>query len=289
MIKTEYLAPRSLDEALKALELQTGETRIIAGGTDLIPRMRSGLASPTLLVDIRLLDLNVIELKSGVLHIGAGVTHNAIVESDVLSVHCPALIEAALNIAGPPVRNRGTLGGNLANASPAADLAPPLLAYDAYVVISKSDGVQEIPLANFFTGPGKTILNSNKILKEIRIELLPSRTAAKFIKMGKRKAMAISVVNVCTRLTLDNMGRISAARIALGSVAPTPIRALKAEAVLEGKKPRFELFAEAGHVASVESSPISDIRASADYRRKMVAVLTKRALVDTWNHMEKAT
>ena len=133
--KPEYLAPRSLEEVLKFLKKQPEGMQIIAGGTDLIPRMRSRFATPSRLIDLRLLELNVIDVMGDMIRIGAGVTHTAIIESDLLSLHCPVLGEAASEIAGPPIRNRGTIGGNLVNASPAADLAPPLLAYDAVVVL----------------------------------------------------------------------------------------------------------------------------------------------------------
>lgn len=283
MNKPDYLAPQSLQDALKALTEQTEDAQIIAGGTDLIPRMRSGMVAPTLLVDLRLLDLKGIEIKGDWICIGACTTHTDILESDLLAEHCPALVEAAEEIAGPPVRNRGTVGGNLVNASPAGDLAPPLIIYDARAVLSKMKTEREVPLAEFFTGPGKTVLAPEEILTEIRIPVVPPHTNAKFIKLGKRKAMAIAVVSVAARLTLDEVGDIAQARIALGSVAPAPLRAVKAEVVLEGQTPTVDLFIEAGQVASAESSPISDFRASEDYRKKMVAVLTKRALVAAWH------
>ena len=282
MIKPDYLAPTSLEEALQTLKQQTEGIKIIAGGTDLVPRMRSRVVEPSLLVDLRLLDLDGIEMTAEGIRIGASATHTDILESRLLAEHCPALVEAAADIAGPPIRNRGTAGGNLVNASPAADLVPPLLAYDARVVLANADSKREIPLVNFFTGPGLTVLSADEILTEILIPPVPQRTAGKFIKLGKRKAMAVSVVSVAARLTLDEAGLISQARIALGSVAPTPMRAKKTEAALQGQPPSPELFMEAGQISKGEASPISDIRASGDYRKKMVAVLTRRALEAAW-------
>ncbi|MBK5108386.1 MAG: xanthine dehydrogenase family protein subunit M [Anaerolineales bacterium] len=285
MNKPDYLAPTSLEEALQTLKQQTEGTQIIAGGTDLVPRMRSRVVEPDLLLDLRLLNLDSIEMTADGIRIGACATHTDILESDLLAKNCPAMCEAAADIAGPPIRNRGTVGGNLVNASPAADLAPPLLAYDARVVLAKAKSKREIPLVEFFTGPGQTLLTADEILTEILVPPVPPRTADKFIKLGKRKAMAVAVVSVAARLTLDEAGLISQARIALGSVAPTPMLAKKAEAALQGQLPSLELFKDAGQIAMGESAPITDIRASGDYRKKMVAVLTRRALEAAWQQL----
>lgn len=287
MNKPDYLAPTSLEEALETMGQQTEGVQIIAGGTDLVPRMRSRVIEPKLLVDLRLLNLDGIEKTADGIRIGASATHTDILESDLLAEHCPALCEAAADIAGPPIRNRGTVGGNLVNASPAADLAPPLLVYDAVVILAKAGSKREIPLVDFFTGPGQTVLAADELLTEIRIPPVPPNTTSKFIKLGKRKAMAVAVVSAAARLTIDQAGKISQARIALGSVAPTPIRARKAEASLEGQSPSSDLFTEAGQIARSESSPISDIRASGSYRKKMVAVLTRRALEAAWQQPGK--
>jgi carbon-monoxide dehydrogenase medium subunit len=285
MNKPDYLAPQTLTEALDILRQQAEDVHIIAGGTDLVPRMRSRVVEPMLLVDLRLLGLGGINSTGDGIRIGAGATHTDILESALLAEHCPALGESAADIAGPPIRNRGTVGGNLVNASPAADLAPPLLVYDAQVILEKAESKRKIPLVDFFSSPGQTVLAPDEILTEIHIPLPLVNTTSKFIKLGKRKAMAVAVVSVAARLTLDEAGNISQARIALGSVAPTPIRAHRAEAALEGKSPSVDLFTEAGQIAKNESTPISDIRASGDYRKKMVAVLTRRALEAAWQQL----
>ena len=287
MNKPDYLAPQTLTEALNALGKLPDGAQIIAGGTDLIPRMRSRMVEPALLVDLRLLGLEGIEILGDRIHIGASTTHTGILESNLLAQHCPAIVEAARDIAGPPVRNRGTVGGNLVNASPAADLVPPLLAHDAVAIVASAGAEREVPLDEFFTAPGGTVLESDERLKEIIIPTIQPNTTSTFIKLGKRKAMAIAVVSVAARLTLDAAGEISQARIALGSVAPTPMRAVKAESLLAGQAPNVELFAEAGQAASAESSPISDLRASGEYRKKMVAVLTRRALAAAWDHLKE--
>ena len=285
MGKPDYIAPQTVDEALETLAKQSSGAKIIAGGTDLLPRMRSGIMNPALLVDLCRLPLNHIEIKSGWLHIGARVTHSEILGSELLAVHCPALVEAAKAIAGPPIRNRGTIGGNIINASPAADLAPPLLVYDAIVLLVKADAERVVPLAELFIGPGRTILSSDEILTEIRVPLPPPDTASNFVKLGKRRAMAIAVASAATRLTLDGDGIIFLARVALGSLAPKPMRSIGAESLLQGKAPGMEIFTEAARVASLESSPITDLRASAEYRKKMVAVLVRRSLDATWGQL----
>ena len=286
MNKPDYLAPKTLNEALQVLEEKGDGAKIIAGGTDLVPRMRAGILSPELLVDLRLLKLNEIKDEGDWIKIGAGATHTELLESELLEELFPALIEAVSDVAGPPIRNRGTLGGNLVNASPAADLATPLLVYDARAVITGQKGESEVVLGDFFTGPGKTVLKPDEILTEIKIPKLPPRSAASFIKLGKRKAMAIAVVSAAVRLTLDEEGVISEARIALGSIAPVPLRIEKAEEVLVGQTPGEELFIRAGQTASDETKPITDLRSTADYRKKMVAVLTRRALTAAWEQLK---
>ncbi len=287
MNKPDYLAPQSLAEALQTLGQLSEGVQIIAGGTDLIPRMRSRMIEPSLLVDLRLLGLGGIEMLGDGIRLGASTTHTEVLESELLAEHCPALIESAKDIAGPPIRNRGTVGGNLVNASPAADLVPPLMVYDAVVVLAKADTQRDVSLADFFTGPGSTVLEADEIMTEIRIPAISQNTSSSFIKLGKRRAMAIAVVSAAARLTLDDGGKISQARIALGSVAPTPVRAVEAEAVLIGQLPSVELFTEAGNVARTEASTITDIRASGEYRSKMVSVLTRRALVAAWEQIEE--
>ena len=287
MKEIDYLTPESLEDTLEILSIRGDEARIIAGGTDLIPQMRSGLLKPSLLIDPRLLSLDYINLDNNIIRIGACTTHTDILESGILVKYLRLLGETASEIAGPPVRNRGTIGGNLVNASPAADFAAPLLVYDAQLVLKRWGSARVVPVDGFFTQPGKTIMKSDEIITEICVPLLPHGTGTKFIKLGKRKAMAISVVSVAVSITKDNNGAISIARIALGSVAPTPIRVKSAEAFLLVNPPNDDVFAEAGEIAASESSPISDIRASDSYRKRMVSVLTKRALIDAWNRIRQ--
>lgn len=287
MTSPHYVAPESLEDALRIKSENGADARVIAGGTDLILRMRDQVFSPHLLVDLRQVPLTGISRAGDRMCIGPSVTLSQILAHEDIARLFPALTEACRPFAGPPIRNRATIGGNIVNASPAADLVPPLIAYDARIVLSSVSGDREIPLTEFFTGPGQTVLESAEILTEVSLPLMPARTAAHFIKLGQRRSMAISIVNLCARLSLAEDRTVLAARIALGAVAPTPMRAVAAEKALTGKAISPEIFEQAAQLAGEEISPISDVRASGDYRRRMTGVLVRRALMETRNEMEK--
>jgi carbon-monoxide dehydrogenase medium subunit len=180
------------------------------------------------------------------------------------------------------------VGGNLITASPAADTAPPLLVYEASVLLVGKDTKREVPLNDFFRGPGQTTMKQNELLVEVCLPLMPENTAAKYLKLGKRRALAISVVNAAVRLTLGEKRDINQACIALGSVAPTPYRAADAEKIMGGQMLSEDLIIKAAMEASRSAKPISDIRAGADYRRKMVEVLVRRGLFHAWSELSEA-
>ncbi|OGN93835.1 MAG: hypothetical protein A2Z71_05100 [Chloroflexi bacterium RBG_13_50_21] len=278
MFHANYVAPSSLEELLSVLHHYGGEAKIIAGGTDLIPQMRLGKLAPRILVDPQRLPSHGITETSQSIGLGACLTHTQVINSTLMQRVYPALVDACHQIGGPPVRNRGTLMGNLANASPAADSALPLLVYDAQVVTASLDGEQVIPLREFYTGPGQTRLAVDEFICEIRVPKFSDQTKAVFLKLGNRKAMAIAVASIAVCLSLDELGQIYQARIALGSVAPTPVRAYHAEAILLSNGLNDEIIFAAANAAQQAASPISDLRASAGYRSKMVSVLTRRAL-----------
>jgi carbon-monoxide dehydrogenase medium subunit len=278
MTVPSYNAPATIDDALRLKSELGADARVIAGGTDLILKMRDQLYSPSLLIDLQNLALDAISCTDDEVRIGPSTTHSQLLASADINAIFPALAEACREFAGPPIRNRGTIGGNIVNASPAADLIPPLLAYDARVLLASSDGNREVALAEFFTGPGQTILAVNEILTEVRLPNPSVPGAATFIKLGQRRSMAIALVSIATRLSLDKNGLLSEARIVLGSVAPTPVRALDAEALLVGSKPTEELIDSAAIVAGKTATPITDVRASEGYRNKMTEVLVRRAL-----------
>jgi carbon-monoxide dehydrogenase medium subunit len=281
-----YIAPEKLEDALCAKNEHGAAARVIAGGTDLILRMRAGVLTPALLIDLRRMSLNSISESGGNLRLGACVTQAQILADPGCAERYPALVSACREFAGPPIRNRGTIGGNLVNASPAADLVPPLLAYDASVVLASTSGVRAVTLAEFFTGPGETVMEPEEILTEVSLPLMPPRTASRFSKLGQRRSMAISIVNLATRLTLGDSCRVREARIALGAVAQTPIRAVAAEELLIGEEPTNDLLALVAEKAGRVTSPITDVRASKSYRLRMTEVLVRRALeanrVDLW-------
>jgi carbon-monoxide dehydrogenase medium subunit len=281
MTNPEYTAPANLADALQIKKKMGAEARVIAGGTDLILRMRDQVLSPSMLIDLRRISLDGIELSGDEMRLGAFVSLSQVLESDDVEKYFPALSAACREFAGPPIRNRGTLGGNIVNASPAADLVPPLIAYDASIVLKSCSGERALPLVDFFTGPGQSVIEPDEILTEITLPLMPSSSAATFIKLGQRRSMAISQVNIATRLTLDESGLTSEARIVLGAVAPMPIRAVAAEKILLGKEPTEKLIGEAASKAREEGTPISDVRASLAYRLEMTEVLVRRALLAT--------
>ena len=274
----DFTAPATLEEALRIKQQRGADARVIAGGTDLILRMRDRVFSPALLIDLRRTSLDAISLTSDEMRLGAYVDMSQVLASADIARMFPALPSACREFAGPPIRNRSTLGGNIVNASPAADLVPPLIAYDASIVLSCAGGDRVLPLAEFFVGPGQSVIEPEEILTEIRLPVMPSITAATFIKLGQRRSMAISQVNLATRLTLDESATVSDARIVLGAVAPTPIRAPAAEGILTGKQLSDELLEQAAGQAGQEISAIADVRASQAYREQMVEVLVRRAL-----------
>ena len=190
----EYTAPATLDDALGIKKERGAEARVIAGGTDLILRMRDKVFSPSVLIDLRRLSLDGIALSDKEMRLGPFVSLSQVLESAEIEKLFPALAAGCREFAGPPIRNRATLGGNIVNASPAADLVPPLIAYDAKIVLRSSGGERVLPLLEFFIGPGKSVIEPDEILTEIRLPVMPPCSAATFIKLGQRRSMAISLM-----------------------------------------------------------------------------------------------
>ena len=265
---------------LLAKHSATSKVRIIAGGTDLLADLKFSAHSPNVVVDIsRAQELKSITVTDEGLVIGALVTHSQIMRSPVIRDLFPALIDAAHTIGAVQTRNLGTLGGNLVTAVPSMDSGPTLMALEARVNILGPEGRRQIPLLEFFLGPRKTVLKPDEILAEI---IIPKKNLGKptaFLKFGLRKGQALALVNVGSSFRVDwDTHTFVEPRIALGAVAPRVIRATQAEAFLEGRKINPEVMAEAGMVAASDAKPITDFRASAGYRKNLVAVLTKRTL-----------
>jgi carbon-monoxide dehydrogenase small subunit/xanthine dehydrogenase small subunit len=267
--------PRSLEEALEILAQRPGEVRPIAGGTDVLVRAKDGALSRGALFDLTAVpELRGIRERDGHLWIGAAATHTEMMESALVARHAPALPAACAVIGGPQIRNRGTLGGNLANASPAADTVPALYVADAVVEIVSISERKEIAIAEFFNGPGQSVLAGDELILGVRIPRRPGVRAA-FLRLGQRQAQAISKVSIAVAMTFAD-GRPDWVRVAFGAVAPTVIRGRETErALMEGGP---EGLRRAQAAARSEVRPIDDLRSSRDYRREMTAVLLGRAV-----------
>jgi len=277
----DLVVARDLSHLLELLA-QNAEARIVAGATDFIPFVRAGRWLPRLAVDIsRLEELRYLREADGWVEIGALTTHAELVSSPLLRRRAPVLAEAAGRVADPQVRARGTLGGNLCTASPAADTAPALLVLNAEVMLLSQAGERRLPLDAFLVGPGETALAPGEVLAGVRFPIPPAGAGMAFLKLGRRKAMAISVANAAALLVRQDE-RIGQARLALGAVAPTPVRCPAAEKLLMGKRPDEALFAAAAERVLETIRPISDVRASAEYRRVVAVTLARRALIQAW-------
>ena len=276
MHRFEFYSPQSLGEALRFISGRGDRTAIIAGGTDLIPGLRQGISRPGLVLNIlEIEELNGVREKEQALRIGCTTTHTQLAESAILQRTCPALAQAAASVGGPLVRNRGTIGGNIVNASPAADLACALLALDAEAVLRSEKGTRMVALRDFFIGPGQTVIQPDEILTEVSIRLPKGKSV--FRKLGRRQAMSLSIVNAAVYLEME--GKVCReTRIALGSVAPTPIRCPQAERMLANQETDPELLSECASEAMRASKPIDDLRAKAWYRIEAGTVLLRRAL-----------
>ena len=272
----DHHTPQTLPEALALLAQHDGTARVIAGGTDLMLYMKSGKAEPETIVNIKKLQpLQGVSATKGGLRLGALVTLREMTRSPLVLESYPSVAHAAGLIASEQIRSFATVGGNLCNASPSADLAPPLIARSASAHIVSANGEREIPLEDFFYGPGESALQAGELLQAINIP--PPEGNAVYIKHTPRAFMDIAVVGVAARLELA-AGHCRAAGIVLGAVAPTPLRARQAEAALAGQSLTDEIIENAARIASEKCAPIDDIRGSAWYRRRMVGVLTRRAL-----------
>jgi aerobic carbon-monoxide dehydrogenase medium subunit len=279
MSRFEYHEPESLADAVALATRFAAAGSFLAGGTDLIVHIERGRAAPRHVIGLgRVPGLADIEANGHVL-VGARVTHRSIERSPVFAGALRCLVEGAEVIGGHQVRNVGTVGGNLANASPAADLAPCLLAVDGAVTLVGAGGERTLPLDRFLLGPNQTARRPDELLTRVGVPSMPPSSATAFLKAGRRRAMEISVVCVAARLTLDAAReRCLEARVALGAVAPTAIRVHAAERALEGHPIGPDAFRRSAEAAQEACTPIDDVRASAAFRRHLVGVLVRRAL-----------
>lgn len=285
-----YLAPTGLVQALAVLGGPGGAT-ILAGGTDLMPQGRAGRvqAAATLLNIRRVTGLDAVTLDGAVLVLGSLATIGRLQDHPLVRRHAPMLAQAADHFASRQVRNAATLGGNLCNASPAGDMLPALLALDAEVELaSLTPGgtvrTRRVPVDGFVTGPGRTRREPNELLTAVRIPQAPSGQVTGFHKAGTRPALDISIISIAFAARRDGAGRLHDVRLALGAVAPIPLRARRAEALLEGRALDQSLAQAAAQAAAQEAQPIDDVRASAWYRRELLHNATRRMLSDAVQH-----
>mgnify|MGYP005857795647 CR=1 FL=1 len=284
-----YYTPASVHEALTLLAEYRGRARLIAGGTDLIIELERGIRTVDAVIDVsRLPGLDKITMdEEGNVHLGCLVTHNQAAASEWLVWRAYPLARACWEVGAPQSRNRGTIAGNLITASPANDTITPLWALDASVTLESLRGRRTLAFPDFFLGVRRTALADDEMLIDVRFRPLAENERGTFIKLGLRQAQAISVVNVAAIVQFDEE-KVAHARLALGSVAPTIVRAGEAEAFLRGKRLDEETIARAGELAVNAARPIDDIRGSAAYRREMVRVLTMRALRQLRDGTERA-
>lgn len=276
----DYFSPTTLAEASELLARYRGEARAVAGGTDLLLKMKAGKLSPRAIVNIkRIPDLRVLAFDSQ-LTLGALTTLEELRCAPIIRKHYPAVAVACASMASVQIRNLATLGGNLCNAAPSADLAPIFIALNASARIAGPRGERRVALEEFFTGPGKTVLAGDELL--VALETPPPAGPATYLKLSPRAHMDIAVVGVGLALHGYNplAQQCESARVVLGAVAPVPIRARRAEAELTAGPLTFDRVERAARFSAEEARPIDDVRGSAGYRRRMVQVMTRRGLVE---------
>ncbi|MBI4289198.1 MAG: xanthine dehydrogenase family protein subunit M [Chloroflexi bacterium] len=278
-MRFDYYQPKDLQDAVTFLEREGAGAQALAGGTDLMPRIKDRLTSPKFVVNVKALEqLQGMGADGGGFRIGALTTIRTLETSPLVRRRFPALAQAAGVLGSVQIRNIATVGGNLCHGVPSAETAAPLLALDARANIAGPHGNRSVPLDQFFLGPRRTVLQPGELLKELVLPPLPERSGSAYIKLGHRQAMDLAIVGVAAFVALDSQGRCSECRIGLGAVAPTPARAKQAEKLLKGEKLTEAAISQAAEIGMGECQPIDDLRASRVYRCEMVKVLTARAL-----------
>jgi aerobic carbon-monoxide dehydrogenase medium subunit len=279
----DFYQPASLQEASRLLRENGPGGRFLAGGTDLVIAMKEKGLVPKYIVDLKRVPglSGIRENGDGSIVIGALTTLREIETSPLITKKYPFLSQSAAEVGSIQIRNRATVGGNMANATPSADVAPALIALNATAKIVGANGDRTVSLEEFFRGPGQTVMSSDEILTEITIPKTSSRLVGEYIKFSPREMMDLAYVGVAAAYNFGGSDKkCDGVRIVLGAVAPTPLRAKRAEAALEGQVLTEALAEKVGQIAAEEAKPISDVRSSADYRRAMVGAMTKRALLN---------
>ena len=277
MRRFDLAVPGSVDDCLKVLANPAG-AKLVAGGTDLLPQMKNGLLKPPRVVDLSgVAELRILAADGGGLRIGAAVTARALELDERVRARYASIAESGALVGSVQVRNLATVGGNLCNAAPSADMAPPLIALEAVAVIAGPKGRRRVPLAEFFTGVRRTVLGADELLVELVVPDPGGHSGGNYLRHTPRRELDIAVVGVASQVTLA-AGKCVKARIALASVAPTPVRATAAERALEGQALTPEVIERAAGLAVEAAQPIADQRGSVEFRRHLVQVLTRRTL-----------
>ena len=280
MAHPTYFSPKSVEEAISLLSKYGDRARVISGGTDIVVQMKRNVLLPDFLINISgIPNLDYVKYdQTNGLRVGVLSTIGQVANSPLLQGKFSVLAQGACSLGTPAIKNQGTIGGNLCNAAPSADIAPPLIVLGALAKFAGPGGEKVVPVEDFFTGPGVNIMKDNQLLLEIQIPNPRSYSGGAYLKQTRGRGADLAVVGVAAFVVMDRE-IIGDVKIALGAVAPTPIRAKKAEAILKGMKLDDKLLDESSQAASDASKPIDDVRSSADYRKRLVAVLTKRAVL----------
>lgn len=273
-----YEAPQTIEQAVQLLTSEPGLTRVLAGGTDVLVQLRSGLVEPDLIVDIKRIEgMHDILAENGGFRIGAAVSGAELGEHEGVRSLWPGVVEALELIGSTQVQGRATLAGNLCNGSPAADSVPAMIAADATARVAGPGGNRDVPVADIPAGPGKVNLQKGEIIESIFLPARPERSADAYLRFIPRTEMDIAVVSAGVSLTLGDDGTVTAARVALGAVAPTALLVEDAAAALVGSKLEDDALAAMASACSAACRPIDDKRGTVDYRTKVAGVLARRA------------
>ena len=282
----EYYKPTTIDEACDLAAKYWGKARMLVGGSDLMVRLKAGQWTPEHVIDLKGIGIDWLKIDNNGASIGAACTLRNIEEDAKIQEMYPAIIDAVEHMASIQVRNRASMGGNICNAAPSCDGAPPLMVYGATVKISGVNGKREMSIDDFFTGPGKTVLGEGEILEEIKIPAPEKKSGAAYLKLS-RTSKDLAAVGVGSYVKLGAGGVVEEVRIALGAVGPVPLRAKAAEAVVKGKVLTAELAEEAAKAGMGDAKPISDVRATAFYRTEIVGAYIKSSLLLAKERAEK--
>ena len=275
----EYVAPTTVEEAVAALAEKGDAARPLAGGTDILVQLRGGRRAVDRIVDVKKIpDLNELSYdpQAG-LRVGAAVPCHRIYEDEAIAAAYPGLMDAATLIGGIQIQGRASLGGNLCNAAPSGDSIPALIAHNAIAEVAGPGGKRDVPVEDFCTAPGRTVLGPGEFLVALRMPTPPANFGASYLRFIPRNEMDIAVAGAGASVVMDG-DTVTACRVALASVAPTPVLAEEAGAALVGKSPTDDVLAQAAEAARAAAKPISDMRGTAEYRTHLVGVLTTRAL-----------